>query len=208
MKFVLALRFAIISRKTFSYFFIVNFIYFVFLTAILLNGFKKLYMPVKINLIIMEIEFIKNNYYIVKLSQKYDLNSFSCGLEDMDDFLKNDALIQQEEKLNVTYLVICDNELIGFFSLLSDIVKLEYIGQRYDFPYGTCPAIKIGRFAVNEKYSSLGLGTVLLDNVCYQIKRISELHGVRFITVDAYCDVRGFYYKNEFNHFNIHNEKN
>lgn len=125
----------------------------------------------------------------------------------MDDFLKNDALSQQEEKLNVTYLVMCEKELIGFFSLLSDIIKLEYIEQGYNLPYSTCPAIKIGRFAINEKYNSLGLGTVLLDNICYQIKRISELHGFRFITVDAYCNFRGFYYKNEFNHLKIHNEK-
>ncbi len=69
------------------------------------------------------------------------------------------------------------------------------------------PSYKIGRFAVNEKYNSLGLGTVLLDNVCYQIKRISEIHGVRFITVDAYCNVIGFYYKNEFNPLKIHNEE-
>lgn len=74
-------------------------------------------------------------------------------------------------------------------------------------PYSTCPAIKIGRLAVNEKYNSLGLGTVLLDNICYQIKRISEIHGVRFITVDAYCNVRGFYFKNEFNHLKIQNVK-
>ena len=66
----------------------------------------------------MDIEYIKNNYYIIKLTEEHDLNSFSCGLDDMDDFLKNDALSQQEEKLNVTYLVMCEKELIGFFSLL------------------------------------------------------------------------------------------
>ncbi|WP_298524371.1 hypothetical protein [uncultured Methanobrevibacter sp.] len=36
----------------------------------------------------MYIEDIKNNYYIVKLNEKHDLNDFSCGLDDMDDFLK------------------------------------------------------------------------------------------------------------------------
>ena len=96
---------------------------------------------------------------------------------------------------------------MDFFSLLSDIIKLKDIEHNYDLPYSTCPAIKIGRLAVNEKYNSSGVGTVLLYNTCYQIKRISKIHGVRFITVDAYCNVRGFYYKNEFNHLKIHNEK-
>ena len=185
----------------------VIFICHVFFKAILRNDFNKVYILFKSYLIVMCVEYIKNKYYITKLSEKHDLNGFSCGLDDMDDFLKNDALNQQIDNLNVTYLAMYDEEIIGFFSLLSDSIRLEDIGNEYDLPYSTCPAIKIGRFAINEKYNSLGLGTVLLDNTCYQIKRISEILGVRFITVDAYCNVRGFYYKNEFNHLKIHNER-
>lgn len=82
----------------------------------------------------MMLENIKDNYYIVKLTEKHDLNKFSCGLEDMDDFLKNDALDQQAENLNVTYLAMYNNEIIGFFSLLSDIIKLKDIEHNYDLP--------------------------------------------------------------------------
>ncbi len=90
----------------------------------------------------MQIEEIKNNYSIVKLTENHDLEGFSCGLDDMDDFLKNDALIQQTENLNVTYLSMYGGEIIGFFSLLSDIIKLKDIKNEYDLPYSTCPAIK------------------------------------------------------------------
>ena len=155
----------------------------------------------------MNIEEIKNNYNIIKLNESCDLNEFCCGLDDMDNFLKKDALEQQKEKLSVTYLAMYKNKIIGFFSLLSDIIKLKDIDEEYDLPYMTCPAIKIGRLAVHEKYRSSGFGTTLLDNTCYQIKRISKIHGVRFITVDAYCDVRGVYYKNEFKHIKIHDGK-
>ena len=51
----------------------------------------------------MTIERIKNEYIIDKLNEKSDLDTFSCGLEDMDEFLKNDALNQQNENLSVTY---------------------------------------------------------------------------------------------------------
>lgn len=155
----------------------------------------------------MNIEDVKNRYSIIKLNKDHNLDDFHCGLDDMDDFLKSDALNQQDEKLSVTYLAMYDNEIIGFFSLLSDRIKLKDIDEEYNLPYMTCPAIKIGRLAVHEEYNSSGFGTTLLDNTCYQIKRISEIHGVRFITVDAYCDVRGFYYKNEFKHLKIPNEK-
>lgn len=155
----------------------------------------------------MNFEYLINNYIIKKLSPDDDLTNFCCGLNDMDDFLKNDALFQQEEKFNVTYLVYCDNNLVGFFSLLSDNIEIRNIGDDFIIPYETCPAVKIGRLAIDKKYSNQGFGTVLLDNICGNIKLISEKLGVRFITVDAYCDVRKFYYKNKFNHFKINNIK-
>lgn len=155
----------------------------------------------------MEINYIKNNYSIKKLSSDDDLTNFSCGLDDMDEFLINDALNQQQDNLNVTYLVLCDNNIIGFFSLLADSIKIKDIGKEYDISYETSPAIKIGRLAVDEKYRSKGIGTVILDNICKNIKLISKKVGIRFITIDAYCGVRKFYYKNEFKHFKINNAK-
>ena len=155
----------------------------------------------------MEIDYIKNNYSIKKLSPEDDLLNFSCGLEDMDDFLINDALKQQNDNLNVTYLVLCDNKIIGFFSLLADSIKIKDIGEEYDISYETSLAIKIGRLAIDEKYRSKGIGTVILDNICKNIKIISKKVGIRFITIDAYCGVRKFYYKNEFRHFKINNKK-
>lgn len=155
----------------------------------------------------MEINYFKNNYTIKKLSSDDDLSNFSCGLEDMDEFLLNDALKQQQDNLNVTYLVLCDNNIIGFFSLLADSIKIKDIGEEYDISYETSPAIKIGRLAVDEKYRSKGIGTVILDNICKNIKLISKKVGIRFITIDSYCRVRKFYYKNEFKHFKINNMK-
>ena len=43
----------------------------------------------------------------------------------MNDFLKNDALNQQKMKLNLTKLIICDNKLIGFVSLLTDSIIIK-----------------------------------------------------------------------------------
>ena len=98
----------------------------------------------------MTIERIKNEYIIDKLNEKSDLDTFSCGLEDMDEFLKNDALNQQNENLSVTYLVRYDDEIFGFFSLISDKIELKDIEDEYDLPFSVCPAMKIGRFSVTK----------------------------------------------------------
>lgn len=128
----------------------------------------------------MSIDKIVNNYKIVKLTSKDNLDGFFCGLKDMDDFLKEDALIQQNENLNVTYLAKYDDEIIGFFSLLSDSIKVQSLNNNYKLPYDDCPAIKIGRLAINQKYRRNGLGTLLLDDICFEIKNLSEEVGVRY----------------------------
>lgn len=69
------------------------------------------------NVILMTIyqKYILNNYLFKKLSVKHDLSKFNCDSEDLNDFIKNDALKQQNEKLNITNLVVCNHEIIGFF---------------------------------------------------------------------------------------------
>jgi hypothetical protein len=39
----------------------------------------------------MIIEDIKTGYHYEKLSSEHDLRNFSCGVKDLDDFLKEDA---------------------------------------------------------------------------------------------------------------------
>ena len=75
----------------------------------------------------MKIERIKENYYFKNLSEEDDVSDFDCGDEDLNDFLKNDALEQQNEKLNVTKLVMCENIIIGYISLLTDTITLKNI---------------------------------------------------------------------------------
>lgn len=46
------------------------------------------------------------------------------------------------------------------------------------------PAIKIGRFAVDEEYSHKGLGSEILMSVLFNVKNIAENNvGLRFVTV-------------------------
>lgn len=62
------------------------------------------------------------------------------------------------------------------------------------------PAIKIGRFAIDKKYSKQGLGSHIFRNVLLSILNISQnIVGVRFITIEAYARAFDFYVeKNKF----------
>ena len=75
----------------------------------------------------MNIKYIKDNYYFETLTEKHDTSNFKTSNTDLNEFLINDALYKQKNKFNVTKLVICDDEIIGYFSLLTDTLVLNKI---------------------------------------------------------------------------------
>lgn len=152
----------------------------------------------------MNIEYIKNNYRFETLTKEHDLSEFECESEDLNDFLKNDALKQQEEKLNLTKLIICDEEIIGFVSMLTDSMKINILRDKTEkekikdklniSENNRLPSIKIGRFAIDKKYAGKGLGTQILRNIIVNIIKISKIDaGLRFLVVEGYASAYNFY---------------
>lgn len=153
----------------------------------------------------MKIEDIKENYYFETLTEEHDLSDFDCGDEELNNFLKDDALAQQNEKLNVTKLIMCDEKIIGYTSLLTDTLILKNINDEplrlkikgklnIDSNSKGISAVKIGRLAIDKKYSSKGLGTHILRNIIKSLKIIAESNvGFRFIIVEGYAKAFKFY---------------
>lgn len=113
---------------------------------------------------------------------------------EIEDFLKSEALLEQKLSLNTTHLMIKDNELIGFVSLCNDCIPLEVDEKElYGFTYKTIPALKIARLAVASKYQRKGIANKLLDYVIYLAVKIREISGVSFITLDCYSHRLSFY---------------
>ena len=72
---------------------------------------------------------LDENHY-EKLTVNHDLNDFSCGNDDLDEFLKKDALPQQEKNLNVTYLAMRRKEILGFISISADNIRCRDISKK------------------------------------------------------------------------------
>jgi len=62
---------------------------------------------------------------LARLSEKDDLASFNCENEDMNAFLKEDALAQQQMFLNSTILLFYEGNLAGYCSNMADSIKLS-----------------------------------------------------------------------------------
>ena len=158
----------------------------------------------------MDIEYIKENYRFETLNGEHDLSDFKCESDDLTDFLKDDALTQQKNKLSLTKLVMCDDTVVGYVSLLTDTILLKDIRDadtKHDIKNQLnitskkrkLPAIKIGRLALDEKYAHKGLGSEILMSILFNVKNIAENNvGLRFVTVEGYAGAYNFYTRNNF----------
>ena len=132
----------------------------------------------------MDVKYIKDNYVFETLDENHKLDDFECESKDLTDFLKNDALKQQDMNLNLTKVVICDDVVVGYVSLLTDVIKLkvvddknikEKIRDELDIMDNhELPAIKIGRFEIDIKYAKQTLGSDVLANVILFLLNISN----------------------------------
>ena len=168
----------------------------------------------------MKIKEIKDNYYFETLSSEHDLRDFDCGDDELNEFLKKDALIQQKARLNVTKLIMCDGKIIGFTSLLTDTIMIKRIRDesikteikeklKIDKESKSISAVKIGRLALDKRYTGKGLGSHILGNILANLKNISEKNiGFRFIIVEGYVKAFNFYVvKNGFEYLKKDDEK-
>lgn len=95
----------------------------------------------------MNKEEIMQKYRIEKLKPHHYLDDFECEKKGLNKFLKEDALEQQENNFNVTYLAIHNDIIIGYYSLLTDYIHLKEVDFSVNKEFKNAPAIKIGRLA-------------------------------------------------------------
>ena len=134
-----------------------------------------------------------------RLAKYHDLTKFDCDDNDINEFLKKDALVYQEMKIATTTIFIYKEEIIGFFSATSDSIRLnlsEKEAEKLDTKrISEFPAIKVARLAVDKGHHKQGVGTLILKYAIGHILECSEMVAVRFVTVDSYPARVGWYHK-------------
>ena len=124
------------------------------------------------------------------INSKHKVNSFQSYEKELVDFLEEDALENQKQRLSITFLWFYQNQLVSYITLLNDKVNLE--GDLKEFfkekgiHYKSLPALKIGRICVDDRFLRRGLGRLMLLSVIQIANEINRTKaGCRFITLDA-----------------------
>jgi GNAT superfamily N-acetyltransferase len=130
-----------------------------------------------------------------------DITSFHSTEQELDDFLHEDALDNQVNRLSVTFLASWNDNHVGYFSLINDSIVAEAVHESDREPsweYRKYPAIKIARMARHRDFSGHGIGTIMLLRIFIIVLHVSQFSGCRIITVDSKPGAVEWYRKNGF----------
>jgi hypothetical protein len=148
----------------------------------------------------------------IRLNPSNIVKKFSCGDDDLDDFILRWASAFQKHLLSVSYAYVDDvsGRILAYCSLANDKVaitdfkdKAEFnrFRKKRGFPnekrLKSYPAVKLCRLGVDMTAKGQRIGTTIL-NYIKSMFVIENKTGCRFLTVDAYLNAVPFYEKNGF----------
>ncbi|WP_173340944.1 GNAT family N-acetyltransferase [uncultured Fibrobacter sp.] len=148
----------------------------------------------------------------IRLNPSNIVKKFSCGDDDLDDFILRRASAFQKHLLSVSYAYVDDvsGRILAYCSLANDKVaitdfkdKAEFnrFRKKRGFPnekrLKSYPAVKLCRLGVDMTAKGQRIGTTIL-NYIKSMFVIENKTGCRFLTVDAYLNAVPFYEKNGF----------
>jgi len=124
-----------------------------------------------------------------------DIELFSCGNTELDRFFKRNALVNDKNGYGKTFVLINDEEILGFFTLCSFSIKFDEYpnNENENIPKYPIPCVKIARLAVNKHHQRQGYGKELLRQAFLRILSVSSSVGIRLIVVDAKDSAIEFY---------------
>ncbi len=127
-------------------------------------------------------------FRVEPLDKAHDRESFDCGDEALNTFIRKYAGQQQRRFLSRVYVALdTDNRMAGFYTLSTASVEFDAAPdalKRHLAPY-PIPAALIGRLAVDRRYRGQGAGRHLLAHALTNVRRVAAIAGVAAVVVDA-----------------------
>jgi GNAT superfamily N-acetyltransferase len=124
------------------------------------------------------------------ICKNIDISQFSCSENELNEYLKKYALSNHINRISTCILVKAEMALVGFFCWSNCAVDKASIDPQdaKGLPRYPLPAIKIGRLAVDYKYTGKGLGGSILKHIFEKAilySKKEEYPAFSFLLVDA-----------------------
>jgi GNAT superfamily N-acetyltransferase len=157
-----------------------------------------------------------SGFHFKELTMNINLSAFDCNDADINEFLKDNALNYQKQRVSNTYTFLENEKNVGlFFSISNDCLNDQgnkkiftntawnRFHRKNNIPNDKrikqYPAIKIGRLGIDKKLQGKGLANQLMDFI-KTWTLVDHKPACRFLLLDAYNKEKqiNFYQKNDF----------
>lgn len=134
---------------------------------------------------------LRPGFRIELLASHHDRTAFSCGVVELDEYLRHQAGQDQRRKVAVCHVAVfpeAPQRVLGYYTLATYSIRLgalppEIVRRLPKYP--AVPAALIGRLAVDRTVQGRRLGEHLLLDALQRTLGLADDVGVYAIVVDA-----------------------
>ena len=138
---------------------------------------------------------------IEPLRPDHELDTFDCGSEELNRFLKRFALANQKAETARTYVACEGRRVVGYYSLTVGSILHAEASKRVTkgLARHPIPVMLLARLAVDHREQGRGIGAGLLKDALLRTAQAADLAGIRALLVHAKDDAAVAFYR----HFNF-----
>lgn len=122
----------------------------------------------------------------------HDRAAFSCGVPQIDNYLKLTAKKGSKADVVRVWVVIdANNQIVGFYGINMHAVDVKEMPPPYAkkaMKHGILPAAFIAMIGVDENQQGNGIGSALVADALSRIARASEDIGTCVVMLDVFDD--------------------
>jgi GNAT superfamily N-acetyltransferase len=124
---------------------------------------------------------------IEKLRRDHLIDTFDCGQQDLNIWLRKHALQNQGANAAQTYVGLVEDVVVGYYSLA--VGEVEYVDAPERLQKGLArhpvPIMLLARLAVHKDWQKKGVGRALLRDAVLRTLQAADIAGIRALAVHA-----------------------
>jgi len=129
------------------------------------------------------------------LAAHHNVESFSSGVDGLDQWLKRRALRNQTTGASRTYVACDGTRVLAYYALASSAITADGAPGRFrrNMP-DPIPMVVLGRLAVDRSQQGKGLGRALMRDAGQRVIQAADTIGIRGVLVHALSvEAKAFY---------------
>lgn len=144
-------------------------------------------------------EELKKGIFPFNTQEQYDFPAFNCGRPELDDFLKNQLIKQQQNHILRAYLLLSADpvpQVMGYYTLSGGCYTKSGMSnvRRKQVLYRDAPCILLGRLAVDVRLARRGFGTIMVADAARRVDEAAQSVGVCAMIAEAKDEDAGRFY--------------